>query len=795
MHSATCNTSLTHFSTPLIGRVSELSWLKDRLKDPEARIISVTGSVGVGKSSLALTAMEETRVHFSGGLKIVDFEGICPDLEDLDIVQKVDFGTSAKEMRDAFEKLLPPAATAPGNGVTDGPVLIVVEGAEEILTHLRTMLPPLLAARPSTKILLTAPMPLFVYGEVTVRLGPLALPGVDDLADPRRVAAQESVQLFVRRAKGARADFELVPENSESVVRICRNTGGLPLALEIAASKIKIRTAREVAQEIEKSLETFSSCQANTLSRHESIREAMDWQLGFAEPGDRAVLEQMSVFKSGVGLPAIADICDISVAETEERLARLVDLSLVRAEDGEDQIIFGLEELSRRYFLEQMRECDMRRSRDFHAKYNLRKMEVLRKGDHGVDYVQSMCESYSWSEDIRSAISFFLQEGDQDSALRLAIFLGRHGFNGTYDVVPVLRSGLEVQGTPEKLLLDARLALGRLLVMLGDTDEASDLLENSQRRHTERGEEDAVAVVLRLLGAIAYKKGNTERAEGLLRRADTLLAESGDAFERLLALRDLTLCLLARNEPEAAKDTAVEARELAEQIGCRISSAIAECVFSSVLITEDVPPEDAMEGIRTAIRNFLEEDVVLELVPALERLALHLVTSDEQSHETVRRAVIVAAGASAQRTRLESPGTASAGGRMGEVLEAARGKLEPRQLSECSATGQSLGLRETVALALSTTAPPDRPVHIPHQIPSATTPGGAERTPVPVPRNLLSARELQVAELVSLGETNQVIAKRLNISKWTAVNHVRKIMRKLDLSSRTEVAIWFEKST
>lgn len=795
MHSAICNTSLIHFSAPLIGRISELSWVKDKLNNPEVRIITVTGPVGIGKSSLALTAMEESRAHFSGGLKIVDFEGLCPDTEDLDIVQKIDFGSTLKEMRATLESLLPPVGnTSPQKRRPDGQMLLVMEGAEEIFPQLRTILPPLLAARPNTKVMMTAPMPISVYGEESIRLNPLPLPEIEDLSDLRRVETQESVQLFVKRAKGVRSDFELTPENHESVVRVCQHTGGIPLAIEIAASKVKIKTAKDVAGEIEKSLEAFSRCQANTLSRHESIREAMDWLLTFSSQGDTAVLEQISVFRSGVDLPTIAEICNLSIPEAEERVARLVDISLLRAEDGDDQIVFSMSELCRRYFLEQMRETDMHRSRNFHAHHNLKKMEILRKRENDVDYVQSMCESYSWSEDIRSAILFFRQEGLQESALRLAIFLGRHGFNGTYDVVPVLRDGLATDGIPEDLVLDAKLALGRLLVMVGDIDEASCLLKNSQKQYAEQGDRDSVAVVLRLLGAIASKQGNVERAEELLRRADAELADSGDAFEQLLTLRDLTLCLLTRGAPEAAKDAAVEARELAEQIGCRISSAIAECVFSSVLLTEDVPSEDAMEGIRTAIKNFLEEDVVLELIPVLERLALHLVSSDEQSPETVKHAVVIAAGAAAQRSRLEDPGSTAVTDRMEEVLKKAWQTLGPRQITECCSAGQTLSLRRTVALALAATAPPEQPVQAPLR--AATDPvGDGARSPAPLPKNLLSARELQVAELVSRGETNQVIAKRLHISKWTAVNHVRKIMRKLDLSSRTEVAIWFEKST
>ncbi|GHD17738.1 hypothetical protein GCM10007147_07210 [Nocardiopsis kunsanensis] len=702
--------------------------------------------------------------------------------------------TPAEAVHAELMSMLPPAADTASSGETKRErTLIVLEGCERILDQIRAALPPLLAARPGSTVLFTALKPMSTYGEETLRLGPLSLPRVEDVTDPRTAEQREAVNLFVRRAKVARPDFELTAENRDAVLHLCQHTGGLPLAIEFIAERMKLKTPQSVAREIEMGLSAYRGNQRGTLSRHRGMREALAWAVGFARPEERFLLERISVFDQGVDQSTVAAVCSLSTAEAEEQLARLLDINLLRTQDGDHHLFFHLDPLTKIYLREQLCERgELDEARMAHADYLLQTVEALRKSMASGDGRHQPSLIHLWSADLRAAMEFFQERGNRGQALTLAIVLGRHAFNGTHAAAAVLRKNIDSRELPASLAVETEVSSGRLAIMRGENHEAYRLLTRARERQ-EIGDLQPSAVTLRLLGSLALGRGETAEAECLLRRAKAELTNRGDEYELLETLRDLTRCLLVQGTHETAKNTAREALAVAERSGCTVSWALAESVLSSVLLTNRGAEGETAHRLRSAVKDLFHQGFEPELLPALERLAEHLVAHSEGDLARVDRAVVIASATSAHRKVLVTAEGSPSNSSLEEVLDRARDLLGPKRFIDCWSTGQYLDLRGTVARAITPSDDGADTVTIPAQSPQRPPPG-PDRPPSPHPENPLTAREMQVAELASRGETNLAIATRLGISKWTAVNHMRKIMRKLELSSRTEVAIWFNRA-
>ncbi|WP_152529406.1 ATP-binding protein [Nocardiopsis chromatogenes] len=763
-----------HFPTPLVGREDELDHLYRRLADPAVRILTVTGPVGVGKSRLVTTALGRAADLFEAGTLVVELDKVCEESGDPRTAAEAAGGLTRAEIDEAIADVFPASPEGAGRAAPSGRFLLVLDGCEEILPELRATLPGALAACSWGAVMIAAPEPLGAYGEEVVRVPPLPVPDLEAAHDPEECEAVPSVRLFLRRAQAARPGFRLTPDNAEAVVRLCRRTDGLPLAIELAAARMKTKSPQGVLEGLDGDLDILSASGGETLSRHCGMRSAISWSLTRLDGGDQELLGRVSAFRSGVDLAAATSVADAGPGEVEERLARLVDKSLLHAEEADDGgVVFRLPHLTRQYVTEWLRQSgELTRVLEIHARYFLRMADLLQRPELEGSTLGCMPNAQFWREDVEAAMFFLFDSGDSAAAARVAAALGQfwHGSGALRRVTVLLRELLDSGRLPPGAASAAEGALGEQLTWLGEYREAGERLERALRG---RGAGDAAGTGMdtRRLGDLAFHRGDLAEAASLQREAAELLERADAGHERAKALRGLAECLAALGEGRAAVSAAEAAHRVSEGLCDEAGKALAEASRAGALAVEGGVRE--AEGLyRSALARLRRLDGRVACAGVLERLAVQWVHTDG-GREALRRAVIGIGAASVMRSSTRCVPAAPVSDGIDRALVRAREGLGGRRFDELWTKGRSLELGAAVDLVLSPV--PDEAAEAPR------AEGG----------HTLTAREYQVAELVAEGLTNRGIARRLGIAEWTAINHLRKVMRKLGVSSRVHVAGWF----
>ncbi|MFC4566043.1 LuxR C-terminal-related transcriptional regulator [Nocardiopsis mangrovi] len=751
------STPWSHFPTPIIGRRRELAHLNDRLHAPEVRMLTLTGPVGVGKSRLAATALLESGPLFGAGATYIDLHASR--------------GTGLWPALDAASR--PPPGSGTGAACR---TLLAVDSCDDVFSELPDALTRLLADREEIVVLVAAPEPLGVYGEEVVRVAPLPVPAVDGPVED--LHANPSVRLFVQRARAVRPGFRLTPDNSAAVARLCVRTGGLPLALELAAGRMKVNSPKGVLDALDTNLDVLSGGGGETLSRHTGMREAITGALTRLDRSQQELLGRIAVFHTGADLHAAVAVAGRPTGETRQRLERLVDMGLLLAEECEDGAVsFALLSLTRQCVLEWLEQSGL--DTEFlhaHAGYFLAGVEEVEPGDGGAVPQRAP----HWRHDVQAAAEFLLDSGARSEAIRLATVLGTNwGGNGTlHAATDLLRRALAAPGAAPRTILDGQSGLGELLTLAGDFDLGERLLREALRGFGDLGDGAGAALAGRRLGTLALNRGDTVQAEELLRRATNALGTAGVARQHAFGLRELARCLRVRERPSAAAQAARHAAALFEGIGDTRDAAEAESVLADAVLSSGKPAEAERRHREVLGRLATMGDRGTRGV-VLERLALARVALPGAEDAELRRSAREFGAASVIRESTGWAVPAPLAAEMRQAVARVTARLGEADFERCREQGRGAD-RETV-LGEALVPPAVR----------AAPPRRAQRDARVHP---LTARELQVAELVAAGLTNREIARRLSISEWTAINHLRKIMRKLDCSSRVHVAGWFART-
>ncbi len=332
--------------TSFIGRTTELAELADLLASSEYRLLTIIGPGGIGKTRLALEAAEATEPSFADGVAYASLQAVSP-AESIVTVLAEALGYILKGQEDAREQV--------ARFLYPLRLLLVLDNFEHLLDE-ALWLGELLAASPGLRMLVTSREALNLREEWRYPLTGLATPAEDEAGVPGKF---EAVQLFVERARQTRRDFSLEAER-EGVIRLCRITEGLPLALELAAAWTKTLTCDAIADEIERNIAFLSSDLRNVPARHRSMQAAFDHSLALLTEDERRVFQRLAVFQGGFR----RDAGERVAGATLPLLSSLVDKSLVRAgPDGR----FYLHELLRQYAEERLRADHKNATRTYSA--------------------------------------------------------------------------------------------------------------------------------------------------------------------------------------------------------------------------------------------------------------------------------------------------------------------------------------------------------------------------------------------------------------------------------------------
>jgi len=355
-HAAPAPHHLPLHPTPLLGREREVAELGAQLRRDDVRLLTLTGTGGVVKTRLAIEAATQLAAAFADGAWFVPLSRISDPALVLPAI------AHTLELKESGAT---PLAEVLHRHLRDKELLLVLDNFEHLLAAARSI-GALLASCPGVKVLVTSRVALRLQGEREYALRPLALPDPQRLPPPEQLAQHAAVALFLERARAAKADFHVTPATAPAIVAICARLDGLPLAIELAAARVKLLSPSALLQRLERSLPMLTGGPRDLDKRQQTMRNTLAWSYDLLSPEEQVLFWRLAVFAGGCTLKAAEAVCGAPDGveplriDVFDGLAALVDQGLVqrREEDegpeGDGAPRFGMLYVIHEYALEQL---------------------------------------------------------------------------------------------------------------------------------------------------------------------------------------------------------------------------------------------------------------------------------------------------------------------------------------------------------------------------------------------------------------------------------------------------------
>jgi predicted ATPase/predicted Ser/Thr protein kinase len=522
-------TKLPVQTTGFIGRDKEIAAAKELLLRKDVRLLTVTGPGGMGKTRLAVQLASALAEVFPAGIVFVSLSPVSdPALIASAIVQTLGIPEARGQS--------PPEILKEHLRNTLQPMLLLLDNFEHLL-QAAPIIGELLSTNPDLKILVTSRAALHVYGEHEFPVPPLALP------DPRSTPPLEvlpqysAIALFLQRALAAKPDFELNQENAAAVAEICTRLDGLPLAIELAAARVKVLSPSSLRTRLASRLQLLTGGARDLPQRQQTLRAACDWSYDLLNPAEQKLFRRLSVFAGGCTLEGVEAVCnakrDLDL-DLLDGMASMVDKSLVQqAHPAKGESRFVILETIREYALEKL-EASGENSfvKRAHAAYCL----VLAE-EEPVEH--SSAEAQEWLErlaleydNFRAALEWLTETADADWGLRLGTALFRFWEMREYFAEARDRLGkllnLPAAAAPTKARARALFAAGVLAGEQGDYPPANALIKESLDIARQLADKQRIAVCLNALAVHARDQGDITQACSLLEESLALWRELSD---------------------------------------------------------------------------------------------------------------------------------------------------------------------------------------------------------------------------------------------------------------------------
>jgi predicted ATPase/DNA-binding SARP family transcriptional activator/DNA-binding CsgD family transcriptional regulator len=798
--------------TSFVGREREL--LEVRRTLAMTRLLTLTGPGGSGKTRLALEVAADLIGTYRDGVWIVD---LAPLSEPGLVVQEV---AGVLGVQERPGEPLPDTLV---DALRSRRMLLVLDNCEHLIDAVAYLVEDLLRPCPDLRLLATSRAALGVPDEINLPVPPLSLPDPGGPATVEELEGYGSARLFVERALYRTPAFALTPENAGAVVEVCRQLEGIPLAIELAAARVGVLAVEQISERLSDSLGLLTGGGRTLTPRQRTMRGSLDWSHALLAEPERKLFGRLAVFAGGWSLEAAETVCSadgIERGEIHNLLGGLVDKSLVMVgPKANGATRYRMLEPIRQYASEKLEESGQAdEAQGQHVAFFLdvaEEAEPELAGSQQSHWVKQLEREH---DNLRAALSWVLERREAGQSLRFGAALWRFWLAEGYlsegrKWLDAILAGGE-QGPERARALEG---LGWLAQYQGDIERAKAAYREMLKLSRESDDRGNVATALNSLGTLAVSTGDNERAKRYLEENLSVLQQLEEEQNAVTTIKKYhasnLLGILALNEDgDPARATALwkESLELARETGdaLRIGASLCSLGYAAVLQGDN---ERAMALCEETLAFAREhEDAGEEVVPeTLVNLGLAALGHGEyeraissfdealaMSQRAGRKASLINAlegMASLVGARGEAPLAARLWGaaeRAREVTGIAlppgdRALHEPRLAAARSRLGETaweVALTEGQAMSLDLAAE------------YALSKEGSEPPTTPVSRQRhadeLTAREREVTVLVARGLTNRQISTSLCISERTAGNHVGRILGKLGLRSRAQIAAW-----
>ena len=691
--------------TPFIGRAALVNHVRDLMLEDDVRLVTLVGPGGTGKSRLGLRVATELLYHFDDGAFFIALASLKdPDLVPATIAATLD-------IREADNK---PITQAISEALADKNILLLIDNSEQVQAAARHI-GEIMKHCPNLKALITSREAVNLTGARTIRVPAFEMPDPQHLPPLEEVAKVEAVHLFVQRAQAARQEFELTEDNVVDVVEICRRVDALPLAIELAAARIRSMQPDRLLKALARRFKVLTGGAEDLLDHQKSLRELIAWSYDLLDPTEQKLWRRLAIFVGGSGMDAAQDVCDTEDEFlVEVDVESLVNKSLINLEfpetgsgagklvaQGAGEPRLRMLETLREYALDQLSESGEKD--ELQQRYNDWYLGLAERAEpefRGPKLESLLVELEAEQNNFRGVLEDCLQAGvhDAELAIRLCASLWFFWYTRGFlsEARMWLEQGLGDSAAPrDEVYAKATHGLCVIARQQNQLEEATRHASEALALYRELGVDAGVAAALVELGAIAEREQNYAEAAVHLDEALELLRAAGghpDLLAHVLITRGVIYHLAG--ELDQAKSFYSESLEVGSGLGDKNSIATATVNLGEIAEAQG-DLEEARDQYRASLKLYGELNHRLAVAYCLEVLA----GLETRLGEAAEGAVLFGA-AEALREELSAPIEAFNEERLNNDVQATRDALGDETYQTHHARGRQMSGERAVLYVL-----------------------------------------------------------------------------------------------